>query len=768
MMGFFESECPDDLDGLELDEMQEGIFNEWLLFEAKLKNGRSLLEEYCLTDPEQAGEDRLKIYRDLIKTNHLGLFEALLVHRDEGLRLRDLQSGQIYDVKEKSGTHHVDTGNVFYGRVAKIGSQWELVGANGFCFPVKRMTANFRAMIAKDKHQISVKEVFRLAGSAGSERGQQREKIDPNQARLRLAELLAQHGLDEFVTVKTIEQWCHRLPGLEGSSEIFSLIFGLGRDRLTPASLNDLMEAVRDVYNTSSQKALGGKSPQEKSLEDPDRKPELVMDTNDLGGGKWWKSVKEAHGLMQKQKYVKAVGVWQEVFGSMQKEHAIMPDIYRFYANKAVCHFACGEEAEGRKMLELALRLNPNYDFAQSQIKRLQAGKLNSNILYGRLQAAQERMQDLENPLNKWNPDNLGSRFSTPDLLQQFADFGISLDEASFRALVSKYVSSDELAEKELRPKYKGPRRDEDFVWAATSVLWERLAPDCHRLEQLEEEISRLEKLVFGARDKTKRQLPRQIAILKKYVQGSPAALIRKWKKNFEYPANAELISDAVIEMFSGPDWNEALKMAELFRRRTADPTFLLPALYQVIADRRDFHGILKDVIAKMPGDSAPYLTAARAFKRLRQLEQQEAFLRQAVTVAERGLHPGRGRSEKLQNLSFTLEHLEDFYHDQGRRQEVAAVKKKRERIVRELENLEVKRFSRANKNMSQLVIREAEEQLKDDSAVKYFDYISSLGINFATKKLTVSSVEVFGQKLGRNDPCPCGSGKKYKKCHGQ
>ncbi|MEG0678812.1 MAG: SEC-C metal-binding domain-containing protein [Carnobacterium sp.] len=21
--------------------------------------------------------------------------------------------------------------------------------------------------------------------------------------------------------------------------------------------------------------------------------------------------------------------------------------------------------------------------------------------------------------------------------------------------------------------------------------------------------------------------------------------------------------------------------------------------------------------------------------------------------------------------------------------------------------------------------------------------------------------------KVGRNEPCPCGSGKKYKKCHG-
>ncbi|HVH38550.1 MAG TPA: SEC-C metal-binding domain-containing protein, partial [Gemmatimonadaceae bacterium] len=25
-----------------------------------------------------------------------------------------------------------------------------------------------------------------------------------------------------------------------------------------------------------------------------------------------------------------------------------------------------------------------------------------------------------------------------------------------------------------------------------------------------------------------------------------------------------------------------------------------------------------------------------------------------------------------------------------------------------------------------------------------------------------------FGDKIGRNDPCPCGSGKKYKNCHGK
>ena len=30
------------------------------------------------------------------------------------------------------------------------------------------------------------------------------------------------------------------------------------------------------------------------------------------------------------------------------------------------------------------------------------------------------------------------------------------------------------------------------------------------------------------------------------------------------------------------------------------------------------------------------------------------------------------------------------------------------------------------------------------------------------------STTVVKGKKIGRNDPCPCGSGKKYKKCCGK
>jgi preprotein translocase subunit SecA len=30
-----------------------------------------------------------------------------------------------------------------------------------------------------------------------------------------------------------------------------------------------------------------------------------------------------------------------------------------------------------------------------------------------------------------------------------------------------------------------------------------------------------------------------------------------------------------------------------------------------------------------------------------------------------------------------------------------------------------------------------------------------------------IEPIRNFGKRVGRNDPCPCGSGKKYKKCCG-
>jgi preprotein translocase subunit SecA len=36
-----------------------------------------------------------------------------------------------------------------------------------------------------------------------------------------------------------------------------------------------------------------------------------------------------------------------------------------------------------------------------------------------------------------------------------------------------------------------------------------------------------------------------------------------------------------------------------------------------------------------------------------------------------------------------------------------------------------------------------------------------------AAATATAAPIVRAGPKVGRNDPCPCGSGKKYKHCHG-
>ncbi len=44
---------------------------------------------------------------------------------------------------------------------------------------------------------------------------------------------------------------------------------------------------------------------------------------------------------------------------------------------------------------------------------------------------------------------------------------------------------------------------------------------------------------------------------------------------------------------------------------------------------------------------------------------------------------------------------------------------------------------------------------------------LSSAGAATRRKPPSIRRIRQTWGKVGRNDPCPCGSGKKYKHCHG-
>ena len=73
---------------------------------------------------------------------------------------------------------------------------------------------------------------------------------------------------------------------------------------------------------------------------------------------------------------------------------------------------------------------------------------------------------------------------------------------------------------------------------------------------------------------------------------------------------------------------------------------------------------------------------------------------------------------------------------------------------------------------------RKAEEAARALKNVQYHhsDYDQALAEGGGSEVAVASAAAVATaqpmvrstQKVGRNDPCPCGSGKKYKQCHGK
>ena len=64
------------------------------------------------------------------------------------------------------------------------------------------------------------------------------------------------------------------------------------------------------------------------------------------------------------------------------------------------------------------------------------------------------------------------------------------------------------------------------------------------------------------------------------------------------------------------------------------------------------------------------------------------------------------------------------------------------------------------------------EQQRRDEQKNREYQHARAEGLeNAADTGIGIEGqqpVQRLGPKVGRNDPCHCGSGKKYKHCHGR
>ncbi len=151
-----------------------------------------------------------------------------------------------------------------------------------------------------------------------------------------------------------------------------------------------------------------------------------------------------------------------------------------------------------------------------------------------------------------------------------------------------------------------------------------------------------------------------------------------------------------------------------------------------------------------------------------------------AAKVAQVDAEAWRGfeRNVMLQNLDShwrehlsALDHLRQGIHLRGYAQKNPKQEYKREafELFEGLLNVvrnEVTRLLLTVEIRSEEQIEEAEQHHPQLENVQYHhaDYDEALGTN----EPKVAQPAIAAPKVGRNDPCPCGSGKKYKHCHGK
>ncbi len=150
-----------------------------------------------------------------------------------------------------------------------------------------------------------------------------------------------------------------------------------------------------------------------------------------------------------------------------------------------------------------------------------------------------------------------------------------------------------------------------------------------------------------------------------------------------------------------------------------------------------------------------------------------EAVGKEAMHQFERGVMLQSLDTHWREHLA-ALDHLRQGIHLRSYAQKQPKQEYKREAFELFATMLETIKHDVTRITMS-VQIRSAEEvQVVEEHAapsnVQYHhaDYDEALGQSASAAEAPATPFVRAGQKIGRNDPCPCGSGKKYKHCHGR
>ncbi len=447
--------------------------------------------------------------------------------------------------------------------------------------------------------------------------------------------------------------------------------------------------------------------------------------------------------------------LWLQTLQMALDERMILAEPYRLFGNVASTAYLNGNLLLGEAALNIALRLNPQYSFGQ----KLQEQALRGDFL----QYSLRKLAD--NPRFDFVSSKDLETTSTEHILKKLAKMGIKLGEIEFKTIGRPVKDTIEAVVDKVKARASGIKEvDDDYLYAACEVLWDRLItrplietfmsivldledvePDSSlyfsTIERLAWAFEQADKAVF----ETYQKYPHEVANLRATIHDLLAYEVLRQSGVAEHMLT---IAEAGLASGFFPDF----AVADVIRRIAADTNWQ----YQ-----------LEQLLKRYPEHSQ--MMAMGIARGLLETGEDHKTIGVSHTVWDRVL------AGELEPDEWPLQCLEDYllaaYENLGDKHGYKQTQKEAEQIDRSLESRrlsEAKERRKAGQKPTEDLLR---QENKYHELFAYENFVLSLGLDFSTREPTNDKLTAFslqtGEKIGRNEPCPCGSGKKYKKCHG-
>jgi len=352
------------------------------------------------------------------------------------------------------------------------------------------------------------------------------------------------------------------------------------------------------------------------------------------------------------------------------------------------------------------------------------------------------------------------------DLLAKLRSFGIDLDRSSLEQLCDQALSAEEITKPWLDQRTfhsKHEQLESDWIWICVAALWQRWFPDQPCFELLDDKMQAGYYLLVsgGATAACRTWLDGWNDVLR-ILDKSGMQSIHEFDERFRGTQSLfNWIQDLEDEL-----WNAGLEDRQfltariavceegLRRFRTDDELMTenrrraLAESYYELGETASAEALYRGWLNLDPHWGWGWISWSDRYwftrTECRDLNRSEQLLREGLAIAE------------VRDRPDLVERLADLCEEQGRNEEAKEFRREAKRSTAAME--------------TSLNVSSAGTVLRQKTTINFAGEglpLSELS-NVATMlRGTSSSVTTGRPKVGRNDPCPCGSGKKFKKCCG-